>query len=74
MTRTLAQYIAGGYWVESGKPNHALEDARRLAYDPIEEKMLEAHASAPKVAENSNGSFERLMSAFGALEARGRML
>lgn len=71
-TRLLAAYIAGGYQLGKDEPNKAFEQAREIAYDDIEKAMLGAEAAKPK--ENAPGSYERLMSGFAQLEARGKTL
>jgi hypothetical protein len=58
--------------VEKGKPNPALDHFAKLGYDDIERAFLEGRQAAPK--ENAPGSYERLMTGFKQLEARGKTL
>lgn len=72
MTRTIAMYIAMGYWIKEDEPNKPLEFARGLSLDDIEReilKIMEETPDAPK--ENQAGSFERFMLAFGNGVQRG---
>lgn len=71
-TRILASFIAGGYQMGKDEPNKALESAREIAFDEVEKAMLGAEEAKPK--ENARGSYERLMSGFAQLEARGKTL
>lgn len=67
-TRTIASYIAMGYWIEKDSPNPALEMARTLSIDEIEREALqfiEGNPPEPETKEPTNGSFERLMMTFG---------
>lgn len=59
--RNLASFIAAGYMTEGENP--ALEKARTIAFDDIEAAAL-GDSTAP--GENKEGSFERLMKAFGS--------
>jgi hypothetical protein len=79
-TRTLATFIAGGYMVSEKDGNPALELARKISFDTIEQLQMEEaeknsiqfkdgepqFVSVEEVAEqNKTGSFERFMSQFG---------
>lgn len=69
-TRTLATMIAGGYMVEKGGKNPALDYAMKLAIDELDAAFLaQAAEQAPtkKVVhtEPQAGSYERFMMAWG---------
>lgn len=70
--RHIAQYIAQGYMVGKGEQNKPLEQASTIGFDDIERAFLGAASAQPK--ENARGSYERLMSGFAQLEARGKTL
>lgn len=70
--RTLASYIAMGYWIKEDEPNKPLEFARTLTIDEIEKDILEFAEELPETPkEIQNGSFERFMLAFGNSAQRG---
>jgi hypothetical protein len=74
LARNITTYIAQGYQLGKNQPNTALDHAQQLAFDDIERAFLGAAAAEPKVKENAPGSYERLMSGFAQLEARGKTL
>ena len=59
-TRMIAQYIAGGYMIDKGKPNDALKGSTKLGYDDME-RALVGGTQVGRPKENKMGSFERLM-------------
>ncbi len=76
-TRTLAQFIAATVPMEKGKPNKLAEAAEKIRLR-LEDDDGQADDDTPlevfieegsKVAENSAGSYERLMGGFGGRPA-----
>lgn len=76
LARNITGYIAGGYQIEKGKDNKALDMASKLAFDDIETVLLGGSPQAPNGGpkENGVGSYERFMTMMGGLEQRGKML
>lgn len=76
MTRTLSQFIVGGYFSSGG---NAAEIATRIAFDEVDRALAgtlgeKAAGGGQTPAENSNGSFERFMSMAAGLDQRGKMI